>query len=168
MFKLLMAVILGLFLVSAPGGFSPAYAQAVAVCTGTLTFPWGGSNDYEFRLVFSRWDGKLIVKGDSESFQFLNDGSATVHAITGQVFVSPKDKKAVQQKKWGSGIKGFAMGSPSYFTAVLFGGDDRYPGGSVLYPYTLVFNGDKPHKPLTLGTLRQGIKTVQDGIGTCR
>ncbi len=72
------------------------WGEEVAICTGTLKWPSGRANDYEFRLVFSRWTGKLIVKGWTESFQFLNDKSADIHAITGRVVVSSKDEKGVQ------------------------------------------------------------------------
>lgn len=145
---------------------APVMAQDIVICSGTLTWPSGRSSDYEFRLVFSGWDGKLIVEGYAESFQFLNDGSATVHAVTGEVFVSPKNKSGVPQKNWSSGLKGFAMvGSRDFFTTVLFGGGDGYPGGSALYPYTLVNNGPKS---LVLGTLDKGSKAVQKGKGTCR
>ena len=78
----------------------PARGEDVTICTGTLAWPSGRANDYEFRLVFSRWTGKLIIKGWTESFQFLNDNSAVVHAITGQVFVSPKGGVGVLDNKW--------------------------------------------------------------------
>ncbi|NQU72661.1 MAG: hypothetical protein HQ514_19085 [Rhodospirillales bacterium] len=62
----------------------PAWGEDVAICTGTLAYPSGRTSDYEFRLVFSRWTGDLIIKGYSESFQLLNDGSANIRAITGE------------------------------------------------------------------------------------